>query len=304
MTGIGLKVLSVSVFLSMSTLLKAAGDVPPGELVFFRSLFAILPIVLFLSVRGELRSGLKTEALPGHVWRGIVGTMGMACGFLALTKLPLPEAVTLNYATPLIIVVLSALFFGETIRLYRWSAVVVGFVGVVVMVWPRLTLFSDGTSLASDASIGVLAALLGCCFAAGAMLLVRRLVRTERSATIVLYFSITSTVLGLCTLPFGWIMPTPQQAVLLILAGIAGGIGQILLTESYRYAEMSVIAPFEYSSMILSIPVGFLLFRDVPTVEMLIGGAIVVGAGLFIIWRESRLGLDRAAARQVTPPQG
>lgn len=302
MTGIGFKVGSVCVFLAMSGLLKAAEGVPAGELVFFRSFFAILPVVVYLMVRRELMVGLTTGFLAGHIWRGVVGTGGMGFGFYALTQLPLPEAVAINYATPLLIVVFSAIFMGERVRLYRWSAVMLGLVGVIVIIWPRLTLFSGGLANPSGATLGALSALLACCFAATAMLLVRRLVQTERSATIVLYFSIVSSIIGLMTLPLGWVMPSPEQLALLIGGGIAGGIGQILLTESYRHADMSVVAPFEYSSLVLSIAVGYVFFKDVPTWPMLIGGLVVVGSGLFIIYREHQLGLERRKAGEASTP--
>jgi drug/metabolite transporter (DMT)-like permease len=227
----------------------------------------------------------------------------MATGFFALTQLPLAEAITINYATPLIIVIFSAVFFNEQVRLYRWSAVLVGLGGVLIIIWPRLTVFSGGVTDMSGATLGAISALVSCCFAATAMVLVRRLVETERSATIVLYFSLTSATLGLLSLPFGWVMPTTEQLVLLIGAGIFGGIGQILLTESYRHADMSVVAPFEYASLVLSIIVGYVLFQDMPTPQMLIGGAIVVASGLFIIYREHKLGLERQRAGEVSPPQ-
>ncbi|MEP7241907.1 MAG: DMT family transporter, partial [Devosia sp.] len=276
--------------------------IPAGELTFFRSSFGVIPVLVFLAARGELRGALKTKSVTGQVWRGLVGTCSMMLGFFALTKLPLPEAVTLNYATPLMIVVVSALFGHEHVRAYRWTAVAVGLVGVVIIAWPRLTLMSSGVG--GDAALGVGAALAGCVGAAFAMLLVRKLTQTERSTTIVLYFMLSSSIIALVTVPFGWVMPTPLQAVYLIGAGIAGGIGQILLTESYRHAEMSVIAPFEYSSLVFSVLIGMVFFAEVPTLYMLVGGVIVVGSGLFIIYREHRLGLDRAAARQALTPQG
>lgn len=111
-------------------------------------------------------------------------------------------------------------------------------------------------------------------------------------------------VAGLATLPFGWSPLTLPQAAILIGAGLCGGVGQILMTESYRHADMSTIAPFEYTSMILAIVIGYVVFAEVPTVYTLVGGTVVVGAGLFIIWREQRLGLQRAQARKVSPPQG
>ncbi|ODS95684.1 MULTISPECIES: DMT family transporter [unclassified Devosia] len=303
MTGIAFKLSSVCVFLGMSSLLKASEGVPSGQLVFFRSFFAILPIIAYLIWKGELGVGLKTKHPVSHLLRGLVGTGGMMTGFFALTQLPLAEAITISYATPLLIVVFSAVFYHEQVRLYRWSAVLVGLVGVVIIIWPRLTVFSGGISDMSGATLGAISALVAAGFAATAMVLVRKLVETERSATIVLYFSLTSSVFGLATLPFGWVMPTTEQFALLIGAGIFGGIGQILLTESYRHADMSVVAPFEYASLILSVLIGYLIFHDVPTIEMLAGGAIVVGSGLFIIYREHKLGLERKRASEVTPPQ-
>ncbi|MBN9314622.1 MAG: DMT family transporter [Devosia sp.] len=303
MTGIAFKLSSVCVFLGMSSLLKASEGVPAGQLVFFRSFFAILPIIVYLIWKSELGVGLKTKHPLSHLMRGLVGTGGMMTGFFALTQLPLAEAITISYATPLLIVVFSAVFYHEHVRLYRWSAVLVGLVGVIVIIWPRLTVFSGGIADMSGATLGAISALIAAGFAATAMVLVRKLVETERSATIVLYFSVMSSALGLATIPFGWVMPTPEQFALLVGAGIFGGIGQILLTESYRHADMSVIAPFEYASLILSIAIGYFVFQDVPTVQMLFGGAIVVGSGLFIIYREHKLGLERKRASEVSPPQ-
>jgi len=303
MTGIAFKLSSVCVFLGMSSLLKASEGVPAGQLVFFRSFFAVLPIIVYLIWKGELGVGIKTRHPLSHLMRGLVGTGGMMTGFFALTQLPLAEAITISYATPLLIVVFSAVFYHEQVRLYRWSAVLVGLVGVIIIIWPRLTVFSGGIADMSGATLGAISALVAAGFAATAMVLVRKLVETERSATIVLYFSVTSAALGLATIPFGWVMPTPEQFALLIGAGIFGGIGQILLTESYRHADMSVVAPFEYASLILSIAIGYVVFQDVPSVQMLIGGTIVVGSGLFIIYREHQLGLERKKASEVSPPQ-
>lgn len=302
MAGIGLKVISVATFLCMSSLLKATPGFPPGEMVFFRSFFGIVPIIVFLAYQGDLIDGFKTDRPMGHFWRGIFAVGGMGLGFVALTKLPLPEAIAIGYAMPILIVVFGALYLKETVRLYRWSAVAVGLVGIAIIVWPRLTVFSSPSGQINELAVGALASLASCVFGAFATMHVRKLVQTERSATIVLYFSITCSIAGLLTLPFGWVTPSWEQAAALIGAGIAGGIGQILLTEAYRYADVSVVAPFEYTSLILSIVVGYVVFKDVPTVNMLIGGVIVVGAGLFIIWREHALGLERRRAREVTPP--
>ena len=131
LVGIGLKVASVAVFVGMSTTIKLAGQVPAGEIVFFRSFFAVFPVLALFAWRGELRTALSTSYPFSHIARGLVGVAAMGFGFFALMRLPLPEAITLNYAQPLLVVVFSALFLGEAIRVYRWSAVAVGLVGVV-----------------------------------------------------------------------------------------------------------------------------------------------------------------------------
>ncbi|WP_349366672.1 MAG: DMT family transporter [Nitratireductor rhodophyticola] len=300
--GIALKVISVSVFVMMSSLIKSAGMVPSGQIVFFRSFFAIFPIIAMLAWRRELATAFRTTHPVSHIMRGLVGVTAMGLGFFALTRLPLPDAITLNYAQPLIVVVLSAIFMGEVVRIYRWSAVAVGFVGVIIIAWPKLTLLTGDAGLEAAQAVGVIAALCGATGSAIAMLLVRRLVQTEKTATIVLWFSVTATVLSLFTIPFGWADLSREQYLALAGAGICGGVAQILMTECYRHAELSTIAPFEYTSMLLAIVIGYFAFGDVPTLYTLVGGMIVIGAGLFIIWRERRLGLKRVAARRFVPP--
>lgn len=286
--GIACKVTSVVIFVMMSTLLKAAEGVPSGEMVFFRSFFAIFPIIIYLSFTHQLKGAMVTQDIFGQIWRGVVGTTGMLFGFHALTLLPLPETIAINYAAPLMIVVLSAIFLKEKVRAYRWAAVLIGFAGVLIIVWPRLSLFSNG-GFTHGESVGAIFALTSAFSTAIAMMLVRKLVQVERTTTIVIYFSITSSVMALFTLPFGWVVPQMWQLALLIAAGFAGGVAQIFLTECYRHAEMSTIAPFEYTSMLLGLGLGYVVFGDVPTRQMLLGSSIVIAAGIFIIFREHQL---------------
>jgi drug/metabolite transporter (DMT)-like permease len=304
MKGIFLKVSSVVIFLCMSTLIKAAGkDIAAGQITFFRSAFAMVPIMVFLLMRGQLVDAFRTDDLPGHLKRGFVGIIAMGFGFYGLVNLPLPEAIAIGYAMPLITVVIAAVFLKEAVGLYRWSAVLIGLTGVVIITWPRLTLFREG-GLGSTEAMGALAVLVSASLGAVAMVLVRKLVLTERTPTIVLYFSLSASVFSLATLPFGWQPIGGQTLLLLAFAGFCGGVAQLLLTASYRYADVSTIAPFEYTSIVLGIAIGYLLFDDVPTSAMLTGTAIVVTAGIFVILREHRLGLQRRAARRHITPQG
>ncbi|KRA56060.1 DMT family transporter [Devosia sp. Root635] len=302
MRGIALKVVSVFFFVVMATLLKATETIPAGELVFFRCFFAFLPVVFWLLWRGQLRAALHTSNPLGHILRALVGASSMGLGFFALTRLPLPEATAIGYAAPLLIVVFSALLLKERVHLFRWTAVTLGLFGVIIILWPRLTLFTTGQPLGNAEAVGAVAALGGAVLSAFAMMQVRKLTRTERTEAIVVYFFISASVMSLATIPFGWAMPTPAQAALLIGAGFAGGVGQLLMTSSYRYADMSVIAPFEYVSLLLTLVVGFIVFADIPTAAMILGALIIVASGIAVILREHYLGLDRVKAKEANTP--
>ncbi len=296
--GISLKVLSALAFTMMSACLKlVSGEYPTGELIFFRSAFALVPLLLWLSWEGDLINAVRTNDIRGHVTRGVIGSAGMFSGFIALSYLPLHDAIAIGYATPLIVVVLAALVLKETVRAYRWTAVAVGFVGVLIMVSPHLSTARAATPAAGapagEAAFGALIALFGACCSAGATIQVRRLTATEKTGAIVLYFSLLTTALGLATAVFGWRMPSLEDFALLVLIGILGGIGQILLTQCYRYADTSIVAPFEYTTMIWALLLGWVLFGDLPTATVLAGAAIVAGAGIFVLLRERKLGLER-----------
>ncbi len=300
--GITLKVLSVVVFVMMQTCIKAAGpDLPAGQVTFYRSAFALVPIMGYLAFRRELFHAFHTNSFAGHLKRGVLGIMGMICGFYGLVHLPMPDAIALGYSMPLIAVIFAAVFLKETVRLYRWTAVAVGMVGVVIISWPKMTMFSTG-GMGSEQAMGALAVLLGAVLGGFAMIQVRQLVQTEKTATIVLYFSLTAAVFSIVTLPFGWASLEFNARLCLIASGFFGGLGQILLTESYRHADVSTVAPFEYTSIILGIAIAYTLFGDIPAFNTLVGTAITVSAGIFIIYREHQLGLERKAARKASPP--
>ena len=302
--GIILKIISVLVFIVMASMIKAtAAHVPPGEAVFFRSFFAIPVILVWLALQGELSTGFGTVNTMGHVWRGLVGTLAMGMGFAGLGLLPLPEVTAISYAAPLFVVVLAAMFLGEDVRAFRIACVALGLTGVLIVLSPRLTITS-GAGVGHAEALGAMVVLCGALFAAMAQVFVRKLILTEKTTTIVFYFSVTSTVLSLITLPFGWVIPTGPEVGLLIGAGVLGGVGQIFLTASYREADASLVAPFEYASMLFALGIGYFVFGEVPTLTMLAGAALIVTAGILIIWRERKLGLERARSRTAVTPQG
>ncbi|MCE8468252.1 DMT family transporter, partial [Rhodovulum sulfidophilum] len=154
------------------------------------------------------------------------------------------------------------------------------------------------------ATLGAVVALGGASCAALAQVFVRKLVQTERTSAIVFWFSVVATVLSLFTIPFGWVMPSPGAAAMLILAGLVGGLAQICLTSAYRHAEAGLVAPFDYASILLALVIGYFVFAEVPTPMVLIGAGLIISAGVFIIWRERQLGLERGRARKGITPQG
>ena len=304
MKGIGFKLMSVTVFMGMFALIKATADeVPPGEAVFFRSLFAIPVILVWLYATHAFGEGLRTANPVGHLWRGLLGTTAMGCGFAGLGFLPLPEVTAIGYAAPLLTVIFAAMFLGEEVRVFRITTVGLGMVGVLIILSPRLSALQSG-AVGTVETLGAIIVLVGAVFSALAQVFVRKLVLAERTTAIVFYFSLTSTCASLVTLPFGWVWPAPGTAAMLISAGLLGGVGQVLLTSSYRFADASVVAPFEYASMILALLVGYFVFAEVPTGVVLQGAALVMAAGIAIIWREHQLGLKRDRQRKSMTPQG
>ncbi|MEM1352567.1 MAG: DMT family transporter [Pseudomonadota bacterium] len=311
-TAIALKLFAVFLFMVMAALIKAASDhVPPGQAVFFRSFFALPIIVIWLWQRGQLQEGLVPSNLMGHVWRGLFGTTAMGLTFAGLGLLPLPEVTAIGYATPMFAVLFAALFLGERIRIIRISAVALGLFGVMIVIFPRLTLGAEAVT--ASATLGALMVLVASILRALVQIHVRRLVQTDTTAAIVFYFSITATVLALLTFPLGrftgltalvWTQPPAWVFGLLILAGLIGGIAQIMVTAAYRFGGASMLAPFDYASMIFATGIGYVAFNEVPTGPILLGACLVISGGVLIIWRERQLGLDRSKTRPVQPPPG
>lgn len=299
--GISLKLLSTLVFAFMAACVKIlSARYPIGQVVFSRSFFSIIPLAFWLWWIGQWPSALMTKIPLQHIRRGAIGSFGMFMGFSGLSYLPLPDATALGYIAPLMVVGLSALMIGETVRIYRWSAVVIGFVGVFIMLAPQMSAFRSGF-LHDAAAIGAMMTLAAALCNAFATIEVRKLVQSEeKTGTIVFWIMSITTVLGLATIILGWPMPTLTDAAIMVMMGVMGGIGQILVTESYQHAETSLIAPFDYASMIWAVLIGWFLFGDWPTTNIFIGALIVTAAGMFVIWREHRLGLARRRVRQAS----
>ncbi len=299
--GISLKIAATLVFVGMSTQIKLVGDdYPLGQVVFCRAFFALIPLIVWLAHRGELIEVVRTSKPSRHLRRCIVGTGGMFFGFAGLVQLPLPDATAISYATPLIVTALAALILKERVRAYRWTAVAVGFVGMVIMLSPHMSGFDGIADLKPGPALGALFSLLGAGCAGMASIEVRKLAQMEeRTGAIVFYFSVVTSFAAFLTIFLGWKIPVNWgDAALMIGSGILGGVGQILMTASFKHADASVIAPFDYMSLLWALVIGYFLFGDVPAAQVMLGAALVIAAGLFVIWRERRLGLEMRRERE------
>jgi len=298
--GILFKVLSTLAFSAMATLVKLLSDrFPTGEIVFFRSFFALTPVLLWIAWRKDHHHIFPKHHPVLHFMRGASGTCAMFLGFTALSLLPFSDATAIGYTAPLLMVVLAVVLLGEKVRVYRWTAVGVGLFGVLVIL-------SDYVGVGGGATertpLGAGVAIAGTLFAATAGTLTRVLVREDTAASTVAYFSVFASAAAHDTLPFGWVMPSLPDLGLLILMGIFGGLGQVLMTTSFRLGDASTIAPFDYVSMVWALLISFFIFGTFPTVTVLAGTAIVIGAGLYVIFREHQLGIERNAARRAQTP--
>jgi len=294
--GILMILVAMALFTLMSSFVKAASvRVPTGEVVFFRAGLSIPIIAAWLWIRGDLAAGLRTANWHRHAVRGLAGTMAMGMGFAGLAHLPLAEVTAIRFVTPVMLVIFAALILGERVRLVRITAVAMGLVGVGIIVWPQL----GQEGLGPTATLGVALTLGSATLAALAQTFIKAMSGSERVEAIVFYFSCTAATLSLLTLPFGWVWPTPYEWALLLGAGSIGVVGQLLMTASYRHADAGALAPFTYTSMLWAIGLGYVWFGDVPGLYTLAGAALVIAAGIVIVWRERQLARGGTARRKL-----
>jgi drug/metabolite transporter (DMT)-like permease len=288
--GVLFKLTSVLFLASMGACVKYLGDaIPSGETIFVRGIISIVVLALVAwRVEGGLHV-LKTRNLRSHALRSLSGTASMFCWFTALTLIPLADFTAISFTAPLFLTILAMLFLGERIHGYRWSALGIGFVGVLIMVGPQLTFGS---------SAGVAVALGAAVFSAVAVTTLRSMSGSggEHAITITFYFSVTNLVCSTFTALAGWPMPTAKQWLFMGLAGLLGVLGQLLMTYSYRYAEASTVAPLDYANLLFAVLYGYYFFGELPHLSTWIGAPLVIAAGAIILWREYRLAVPRPAS--------
>jgi drug/metabolite transporter (DMT)-like permease len=286
LAGIGLRVMAATCFAFMAMLVKLGSEagVQVLEMAFYRFAFGLPPLLLWIAASGNF-GAWRTKRPLAHIWRAAAGLTTLLLSFFALTLLPLAETTTIGFAAPLFSVALSALILGETVGRHRWTAVILGFLGVLVVMRP------EGRDLPP---LGLLLAGLAAFGAGIVTITIRQVGKTEGTQTTVLWFSLLSMSAT------GALMPWFGQAhdgatwLLLVALGSVGGFSQICLTASLRFAPVSSVVPFDYSQLLWAVLLGWLVFSDEPASTTWLGAAIIVASGLYTLYREHRLGREAA----------
>ncbi|QNO26506.1 DMT family transporter [Sphingopyxis sp. OPL5] len=283
-----LAMLSLSVMFVLVKYIDAAG-IHLVESLFWRQALVLPLLAIWALTHGGL--GLfKTQRIGIHARRAMMGLTGMALNFGGMIFLPMAEATTINLSVPIICVFLAAALLGERVGWQRWGAVVIGFVGVLIVLNPT-TLLMQGFE--GDHGLGTLIALGGAVMTALITIQVRDLGRTESAMTIVFWFSLISMIpLGIA-LPFVFTPHSAGEWSLLVGLGLLGAVVQLSLTGALRLAPVSVVTPMDYSSLLWSIACGWWFFGTLPAETTWIGAPLIVASGLFIAWREHRLHIER-----------
>jgi drug/metabolite transporter (DMT)-like permease len=267
--------LSVCTFSVMDLLVKWSSDYPTGEVLFFRGFFGLLP-TYFLIPKNKLKTFYTTERSKEHLFRCLMGLMALIAIVVALRELPLAVVVSLSYAAPLFITVLSIFLLSEKVGIFRWLAVLIGFIGVIIIAEPG---FKGMNYL-------YFLPLIFCIGMAFVTITIRKLSTTEPIWLISIFFTITISIAGLATIPMGWKIPNFQDFILLALIGVTGGSANLFLTQSYKLSEVSLVAPLKYLALVFAIFFGYFIWNEIPTIKTLIGALLVVLASLIIFRRE------------------
>lgn len=277
LTGIGLRLLATFLMTAMSAAVRVTADtVPLGQLIFWRSFLALFPICLYMVWRREFPSALRTKHPRLHVTRSLLGIFAMAMFFTALAYLPLANAQALGYLAPILVLPLAAFLLKEKLTVHIFGTVILGFAGVLFLLWDAFTLPSEG------ALIGVAAGLVFAFTMAFVRVHTKTMTQTESSASIAFYLALVGSVVGLATIAFGWITLSAAMFGWLALAGFLGGIGHIVANEATARAPVSTLAPFDFAGLIWALGFDVILFSIIPGPMGLIGVFAITFAALMV----------------------
>ena len=267
--------LSIIGFSLMDVIVKWSVDYPVGQVLFFRGFFGII-FYFFIIPRERLHDFYKTKRPGLHSLRCIAGLIAIIAIFIALRKLPLATVVSISFAAPIFTTIFSIFLLSEKVGVYRWLAVLVGFIGILIITEPGI----------SNLNIYYIFPIIFCLGLSYVAITLRQLSSTEPVWLISLFFSIAITLLSFVTLPFGWVMPSFNHFLILSLVGIFGGVSNLWLSQSYKYSEVSLVTPLKYLTLVFAIIFGYFIWDEIPTIKTLIGAFLVIISTLIIFRRE------------------
>ncbi len=267
--------LSVCAFSVMDLIVKWSDNYPLGQVIFFRGFFGLV-LYYFVIPKERLKDFYVTKRPMLHFSRCFFGLMALLSIFTALRNLPLATVVSISFAAPIFTTIFSIFFLSEKVGYFRWLAVLVGFVGIIIISEP-------GLSSLNVYYVFPVIFVLGMSYVA---ISIRQLSSTEPVWLISLYFSAAITLAGLFTIPYGWLMPNLKDLILLSFIGIFGGVANLWLSQSYKFSEVSLVTPLKYLALVFAIIFGYLIWNEIPTIKTLVGATLVIVSSIIIFRRE------------------
>ena len=278
--------LSVCAFSVMDLIVKWSDNYPLGQVIFFRGFFGLV-LYYFVIPRERLKDFYVTKRPMLHFSRCFFGLMALLSIFTALRNLPLATVVSISFAAPIFTTIFSIFFLGEKVGYFRWLAVFVGFIGIIIISEP-------GLSSLNIYYIFPVIFVLGMSYVA---ISIRQLSSTEPVWLISLYFSAAITLAGLFTIPYGWLIPNLKDLILLSFIGIFGGVANLWLSQSYKFSEVSLVTPLKYLALVFAIIFGYFIWDEIPTIKTLVGATLVIASSIIILRREILLKKQISTAR-------
>ena len=267
--------MSICAFSLMDIIVKWSVDYPIGQVLFFRGFFGII-FYFFIIPKERLYNFYKTKRVGLHFLRCVSGLIALVSIFIALRELPLATVVSISFAAPIFTTIFSIFLLSEKVGIFRWLAVIIGFIGILIITEPGL----------SELNIYYIFPIIFCLGLSYVAITIRQLSSTEPVWLISFYFSLSIMILSFFTIPQGWVMPSFNHLVLLSLVGIFGGVANLWLSQSYKYSEVSLVTPLKYLALVFAIFFGYLIWDEIPTIKTLFGAFLVIISTLIIFRRE------------------
>ncbi len=270
--------MSVCAFSLMDLVVKWSNEYPLGQVLFFRGFVGVLLYFLIIP-KERLRNFYYTKRAGLHFLRCLFGLIALVSIFTALRNLPLATVVSISFAAPVFTTIFSIFFLSEKVGIFRWLAVLIGFIGIIIIAEPGF----------SQLNIFYIYPIIFCLGMAYVAISIRQLSKTEPVWLISLYFSLAITLLSLVTIPGGWIVPSFVDFIILSLLGVFGGVANLWLSQSYKFSEVSLVTPLKYLALVFAIIFGYFIWDEIPTLKTLVGATLVILSSVIIFRREIQL---------------